>query len=324
MLIERDIREGDVMVHVGPMSHATGTYVLPHYLKGGTNIIMTHFDPDDFLSTVEKERVTTVMMVPTMVIRLLSCDVKKYNLKSLRKIMYGAAPMPVARLKEAIQIFGNIFSQGYGLTEAPMTVATLKERDHFVEGKEELTRRLSAAGRPYLTVDVKIVDDDGQELPAGEAGEIIIKSDHVMGGYWKDPEATQESIRQGWLFSGDVGKFDEKGFLYIVDRKKDMLISGGFNIYPKEVEDAIYKHPAVKEVAVIGIPDAEWGESVQAVVVLKEGMKATPADIIDTCKDHLASYKKPRSVEFIDELPKNPYGKIQKKVLQEKYSKKGK
>ena len=320
MLMERDIRVGDVMVHVGPMSHATGTYVLPHYLRGATNIIHSHFDPEDFLATVEKERVTTVMMVPTMVIRLLSCDLKKYNLKSLRKIMYGAAPMPVERLKEAIQMFGNIFSQGYGLTEAPMTVATLKERDHFVSGAEKLIRRLGSVGRPYINVNVKIADDDGKEMPVGEVGEILVKSDHLMAGYWRDPEATREVLKGGWLYTGDVGKFDDNGFLYIVDRKKDMLISGGYNIYPKEVEDAIYKQPAVKEVAVIGIPDPEWGESVMAVVVLKEGMKATQEDIINACKDELAGYKKPRSVEFVPELPKNPTGKIEKKSLREKYS----
>jgi len=320
MMLERPIGQNDVMLHVGPLSHASGSYVLPHWVRGAKSVIMDHFDIETFLGMIQKERVTNLMMVPTMIIRLLNYpDLKKYDLSSLRSIGYGAAPMAEDKIKEAFKVFGPILSQGYGQMEAPMTISYLSREDHVMDSSPEKAKRLLSAGKPYVDVQVKVVDEDGKEVPPGEVGEIIVKSDHQMIGYWKKEKETQEAIKNGWIYTRDMGYMDEKGYLYLVDRKGDMIISGGFNIYPREIEEVLNRHATVMEVAVFGVPDEEWGEAVKALVVLKPGMKASEQDLVKFCSENLTRFKKPKSIEFVPDLPKNPYGKIDKKILKEKY-----
>jgi long-chain acyl-CoA synthetase len=227
--------------------------------------------------------------------------------------------MYVENLKQAVRRLGQILVQLYGQGESPMTISYLRKEEHVINGTEDQEQRLASAGLPRTDVGLKIVDDAGKKLPFGKIGEIVVKGEVVMRGYWKNEEATAETLRNGWLHTGDLGYLDKRGYLFIADRKKDFILSGGANIYPREVEEVILRHPAVSEVAVIGVPDPLWGESVKAVVVLKENIKAIESEIIAFCKAHVASYKKPKSVEFVETLPKSAYGKILKRELREKY-----
>jgi len=241
-------------------------------------------------------------------------------LSSVHTLIYGAAPMPVDKLKEGIRRFGPIFTQGYGQAEALGNITFLSRKDHKIEGTPQEVARLASAGRPYTYVDVRVVDDSGKEVPVGEPGEVIVKGDHIMKGYWKLPqEQTDEKLRNGWIYTGDIGKWDEAGYLYLVDRKGAMIISGGLNIFPNEVEQVLYQYPGVVEAAVFGVPDEQWGEAVKAVVALKPGSEAAEKDIIAFCRDSLAHYKVPRSVEFRESLPKSDVGKILTKELREPY-----
>jgi acyl-CoA synthetase (AMP-forming)/AMP-acid ligase II len=281
---------------------------------------MDSFDIEEFLKTIQDERITNLMLVPTMIVRLLNHpSLKKYNLSSLRSIGYGAAPMAEDKIKEAVKVFGPILSQGYGQVEAPMTITRLSQEDHLTDGSPEKAKRLLSAGKPYLDVEVKIVDDDDNEMPTGEVGEIIVRSDHQMVGYWKNEEQTRIALRNGWVHTRDMGYMDELGYLYLVDRKGDMIISGGFNIFPREIEELLNNHPSVLEVAVVGVPDEEWGEAVKAVVVFKQGKEATEKELIEYCKKTLSGYKRPKTIEFLPELPKNNIGKIDKKTIKAKY-----
>ncbi|MBI4595090.1 MAG: AMP-binding protein, partial [Candidatus Tectomicrobia bacterium] len=269
----------------------------------------------------EREKITNLVVVPTMLIRLLEYpDNTRFDLSSLKRILYGSASMPVTRLKQALERFGPVFAQGYGLTESVGPVTCLRPEEHVVNGAPEEVNRLGSCGREMLNAHVRVVREDGSDVARDcqEVGEIIIKSDTLLSCYWNMPEQTREAVRDGWLHSGDMATMDSGGYIFIVDRKKDMIISGGINIYPREIEEVLYKHPAVYEAAVIGMPDEEWGEIVQAVIVLKEGQKATEEEIIQYCKDHLATYKKPKKVAFVPSLPKTPTGKILKRELREK------
>jgi acyl-CoA synthetase (AMP-forming)/AMP-acid ligase II len=257
---------------------------------------------------------------PTMIkLMVESAAVDRYDHSSLKALNYGGAPMLVEDLKEAMMKLGPCLVQLYGQAESPMTITYLPHRDHVLDGTPEQMKRLSSAGFPRTDVEVKIFDPDDRELPPGEAGEIVTRSDLVMKGYWRNFEATAEALRNGWLHTGDVGYMDESGYLFIMDRSKDMIISGGENIYPREIEEVLIRHPAVREVAVVGVPDPKWGEAVKAVVSLIKGRSATEDELIAFCKDHIASYKKPKSVDFVDALPKNNYGKILKRELRAKY-----
>ena len=237
----------------------------------------------------------------------------------MKCINYGGAPIYEEDLKDAVRKWGQVFVQLFGQAESPMTISYLRKEEHLLEGAPEQMKRLSSAGIPRTDLEVKIFDMDDQELPPGEIGEIVVRGEVVMKGYWRNPEATAETLRGGWLHTGDLGIMDERGYVYILDRAKDMIISGGENIYSREIEDVIVKHPAVYEVAVIGVPDEKWGEAIKAIVSLRPGQKATEEDIISFCKEYLASYKKPKSIDFIDAIPKNPYGKVLKRELREKY-----
>jgi acyl-CoA synthetase (AMP-forming)/AMP-acid ligase II len=227
--------------------------------------------------------------------------------------------MPVEKLRKAIEIFGNIFRQNYGLTEATQPVMYLSPEDHILSGPEHVVARLGSCGRPALGVEVRVVNERDHLVKPGEVGEIIVRGDSIMKGYLRQSKATAEALRGGWLRTGDLATVDEEGYVFIVDRKSDMIISGGFNIYPKEIEEVIYQYPGVSEVAVIGVPDDLWGESAKAIVVPKEGASLTEEGIIEFCRQHLASYKKPKSVDFIKELPKNNNGKILKRELKARY-----
>ena len=255
-----------------------------------------------------------------MIKRLLDCPAfERYDLSSLKALMYGGAPMLVNDLTNAMEKLGPCLVQLYGQGESPMTITYLSHEDHILDGTPEQMKRLGSAGYARTGVEIAVVDAHDTPLPAGQMGEIVTRSDLVMKGYWNNPQDTEETLRNGWLHTGDVGYLDERGYLFLMDRSKDMIISGGENIYPREIEEAIIQHPAVREVAVIGIPDAEWGEAIKAVVALVPGGSATEEELIAFCKEQIASYKKPKSIDFIDELPKNNYGKIVKRELRDRY-----
>jgi long-chain acyl-CoA synthetase len=248
-------------------------------------------------------------------------DIGEHDLSSLRRITYGASPMPVELLKRAMKVFpGAEFFQGYGQSEASPLLTALMPEDHITEGAERITRRLASCGRPVIGVEVEVVDENDRPVKPGEVGEIVARGPNVMMGYWKRPEETATTLRGGWLRTGDMATIDEDGYIYLVDRKKDMIISGGENVYSTEVENVIYQHPAAHEAAVIGVPDEKWGEAVKAIVTLKEGASLTESELIEFCASKLADYKVPKSVEIREgELPKSATGKILKKELREPY-----
>lgn len=314
---DRLVTPDDVMLNVAPLTHAARVFFRKHYLKGARNIILRRFSEQGVLETIQRERVTTTMLVPTMLIRLTQYpQVRAFDLSSLQRIYFGTAPIPADKWQQAIDIFGNIFRQNYGMSEATQPVLSLNPADLSGVSTDICRRRLAAAGRPALGIEVRVVDDLGREVERGEQGELIIRGDTVMKGYWKDPQATQAVLdSQGWLHTGDVAQQDDDGYFYIVGRRKEMIISGGFNIYPREVEQVIERHQGVQEVAVFGVPDDLWGEAVKALVVPKPGALITADDIMQLCQNHIASYKKPRFVDIVDHLPKNFQGKIMKRLL---------
>jgi long-chain acyl-CoA synthetase len=321
MAIEVPIRrvekhlEGMMLFHIGPRS-----FLFPVFHRGCTNYLVERFDPRRFLEIIQEEKITTTELVPTQIAMILDLpDHERYDTSSLHTIFYAAMPMPVALLKRGIERFGQVFVQGFGQTETGPLICAFCREYHNPYGDEKDIRRLASCGQPAIDVDVKIVDDQGKQLGFNEVGEILARHVWVMKGYWNKPEKTEETVQDGWVHTGDMGYMDEDGFLYIVDRKRDMIVSGGENIYPREIEEVLYSHPAVREAAVIGVPSEKWGEDVKAVVALKEGEAADDADIIEYCKDKLASFKKPKSVDFMKELPKTGSGKIYKKALRDPY-----
>ncbi len=313
----------DVILHAAPLSHGSGLYSLPNVAKAAANVILASksFEPKAVLETVEKWHVTNMFLAPAMIKRLVtSPEIDHYDLSSLKCIHYGGGPIYVEDLHEALRKLGQVLVQLFGQGESPMTITYLKKEEHILQGTEEQMKRLTSAGIPRTDVEVKIVDEDDEDVPCGVMGEIIVRGEVVMKGYWKNPEATAEALRDGWLHTGDLGIMDDRGYVYILDRAKDMIISGGENIYSREIEDTIIKHPSVFEAAVIGVPDEKWGEAIKAIVVLKkDAAQTTQQDIINFCKEHLASFKKPKSVDFVEFIPKSPYGKALKKELREMY-----
>lgn len=315
------IDEEAIFLHVAPLTHAAGYIFIPFYLKGARHVILDKFDTTRLLETIEKEKVTFLLLVPTMLVSLLeNKDIKKYDLSSLKRIYYGAAPMPVAKLMEAIEVFGPIFQQNYGLTEGVQPNIVLNAKDHILNNDAKLRKRLNSAGRRALGREIRIVDDYDQDVPIGATGEILIRGAHVSPGYLNLPDLTSEVYRGGWLHTGDLAYEDEDGYIYIVDRKKDMIISGGFNIYCREVEIFLDSHPEILESAVIGEPDMKWGEIVKACVVLKDSKKRIEEnEIIEYCAQRgLSRYKLPRIICIVDKLPKNENNKIMKRELKKK------
>jgi acyl-CoA synthetase (AMP-forming)/AMP-acid ligase II len=313
--------ERPVNLAAAPMTHTAGLLSVPCTARGGTVVVVTKPDPALLLAAIAKYRVTEFFLPPTVIYRLLDIpDLgRKVDFSSLKYFMYGAAPMSVEKLRQAIEVIGPVMMGGYGQTEAPAAISYLPPGEHFKDRKVASDERLSSVGRPNPLIRVEIMNDANAILPQGETGEICVRGDLVMKGYYKAPEKTAETIVDGWLHTGDVGHIDAEGYLHITDRKKDMIISGGFNVYPSEVEQVIWSHPAVQDCAVIGVPDATWGESVKAVVELNAGQQASADELIALCKEKLGSVKAPKSVDFVDSLPRSPVGKVLKKDLRARY-----
>jgi len=310
----------DVYMLTGQMFHIPIGLAI-NYMSHGCPLVLINFDAKLALQVIEKERVSAFLGITTMLNWMMAVEnFASYDLSSLRNIQYGGGPMPEAVVNAALKAFPCTLIQGYGQTEG-MTMTFLSQEDHQNAARGIHTERLMSCGREGYITEVKLLDSSGQKVPRDLAtpGEIFIKSEANMLGYWQKPELTAEAIVDGWMATGDIATWDQEGYIYIVDRAKDMIISGGENIYSPQVENAIHQHPAVLEAAVIGIPDNVWGEAVKAVVVLKPGQTATAQDIITTASQHLASYQKPRSVDFVDSLPKAPTGKILKRELRTPY-----
>jgi acyl-CoA synthetase (AMP-forming)/AMP-acid ligase II len=310
-----------VNLAAAPMTHTAGLLSVPCTARGGTVVVITRPDPALVLAAIPKYEVTELFLPPTMIYRLLDIpDLRsQVDLSSLRYFMYGAAPMSVEKLKRAIEVFGAVMMGGYGQTEAPASIAYLPPDEHFADGKLASDERLASVGQPNPLVRVEIMNDANEMLPTGETGEICVRGDLLMKGYYKAPEKTAETIIDGWLHTGDIGHLDADGYLHITDRKKDMIISGGFNVYPSEVEQVIWGHAAVRDCAVIGVPDAQWGEAVKAVVELNAGQQVSAAELIALCKEKLGPVKAPKTVDFVDALPRSPVGKVLKKDLRAQY-----
>ena len=306
---------------VMPLFHVGAKYwQLAVQMAGASLHLHRRFDPQAAVEAIERERITITHFAPTMLQAILDLpDLSRRDLSSLHTISYGAAPMAEPLLRRAMEALGPIFVQRYGSTEAA-AVTSLEKSDHVVDGTPTQARLLVSAGQPNLMTEIKIVRADGSECPPGEAGELLIKNPElVMQGYWRNEEATAEAMRDGWFHTGDVGTIDARGYLTIVDRIKDMIISGGENIYPREVEDALMRHAAVENAAVIGIPDDKWGEAVLAFVVRSDGQYIGESELIAHCRTRIASYKKPSRIEFIDALPHLASGKIDKVKLREPF-----
>jgi long-chain acyl-CoA synthetase len=314
-----NIYEGEpwTYLHSAPMFHiADCQWNVGVTLHAGTHVFIPRFAPEPMLTAIEKYRVTHCALVPTMVNMLCNFDGReKYEVSTLRGMNYGGSPMPPALIVKARRAFPHCrFFQGYGQTETAPNVSMLSDKYHDPDGP--FADKLASAGQPVFTVDMKIVDLNDQELSRGTVGEIVVRGPNVMAGYWNKPEETAQTLRDGWLHTGDLGYLDEDGFLFIVDRLKDLIISGGENIYSAEVEHVIYQHPAVAMCAVIGIPDEKWGEAVYAIVVVRQGQSLDDGEIITYCREHIAGYKCPRSVEIRTEpLPMSGAGKILKREL---------
>jgi acyl-CoA synthetase (AMP-forming)/AMP-acid ligase II len=288
-------------------------------VRGGTNYLYRQFEPDEIIAGIQRHKLTFILLAPTMVQMLLdSPAIENADLTSVRTLMYSAAPMPSTVLRKAIDVFdGCGFVNLFGQTEICMFC--LSSEQHRPNGSEQERKQLTSVGQPYPNLQAKILDDDGNECPEGVAGEIVARSGAMFRGYWNNSKATVETLRDGWVHSGDMGRI-ENGFLYLVDRKKDMIISGGENIYSREVEEAVIQHPAISECAVIGQPDPKWGENVCAIVTLKPGASVSEDELIEHCKNLIASYKKPKRVIVVESLPKLVTGKINKLALRASYA----
>jgi long-chain acyl-CoA synthetase len=310
------IDERDTNLHAAPLSHGAGLYALPHLLRGGHQVVLPHFDIEAILEALRRHSQVSMFAAPTMLIRLVHAPaILAADLGNLRTICYGGGPMYVTDLEHALQLFGPRLYQLYGQGESPMTIAGLTRRMHADTAHPRWRERLGSCGVPRTGVGVKVVDDRDRELPPGETGEVVTKSDCVMEGYWGNRDATTTALRGGWLHTGDLGSFDEDGFLTLRDRSKDMIISGGSNIYPREIEEVLLRHPDVVEASVVGRPHPEWGEEVVAFVVARAGADMTSEALDRLCLAHIARFKRPRDYRFLDALPKNNYGKVLKTEL---------
>lgn len=308
-----------------PLYHVAGLQSALAAVYGGrTLVLMRQFEPKEWLELVQRERPTRSMLVPTMLKRLMEQpDFRRYDLSSLEVLTYGAAPMPLAVIRQAIEEFSGVqFINAFGQTESAATIAALGPEDHVLEGSpeeiERRLRRLTSIGRPLEDVDVRIVDEEDREVPQGQVGELVAQGARVMKGYWGQQAETQDTIRGGWLHTGDLAYQDEDGYIYLAGRARDFIKRGGEMISPEEVERVLTSHPGVEEAAVIGVPDVDWGERVRAIVV-RRGEKVTADELIEYCRQRLAGFKRPESVVFVVELPRNPLGKVLKTELRESF-----
>lgn len=310
-----------VNLAAAPMTHTAGLLSLPCTSRGGVVVVVSKPDPALLLAAIPKHKVTETFLPPTVIYRLLDIPElnKKVDFSSLRYFMYGAAPMSVEKLKLALEIFGPVMMGGYGQTECPASISFLPPHQHYCNGELASDERLASVGHPSPLIRVEIMNEANEIVGQGVTGEICVRGDLVMKGYYKAPDKTAETIINGWLHTGDIGHLDKDGYLHITDRKKDMIISGGFNVYPSEVEQVIWGHPAIQDCAVIGIPDDKWGEAVKAVVELNVGQTVSADELIALCKEKLGSVKTPKSIDFVPTLPRSPVGKVLKKDLRATY-----
>jgi fatty-acyl-CoA synthase len=300
-----------------PLSHAGAAMFLPTLLRGGSLLLLPSFDPLEVLRAIERHRITCVLLVPTMIYALLDHPrLSEFDLSSLETVFYGASSMSPTRLRKAIERFGPIFFQFYGQSEAPMSLTILRRADHQLDDP----LRLASCGRPVPWVDIALLDDRHRRVPVGEPGEICARGPLVMGGYHQKPEQTAEALAGGWLHTGDVAVEDDEGFLRIVDRKKDMIVTGGFNVFPREIEDVLGRHPLVSNCAVVGVPDPRWGESVKAVVVLRPGAAPCTDELVALVRDKKGPVQAPKTVDYVDSIPMTALGKPDKKALRARYA----
>lgn len=322
-LVSWDRDEGEVTQPVYmltfPMYHVAGYALLIQHLRAQPVVLMQSFDPETLFATIERHGVTATSAAPTMIAMLLDHpSMERYDLSSLRNMGYGASAMPAAVLLRARERWPNVrFATGFGMTELAGNVMVLTAEEHD-RALDEGLPVLNSVGRQMLLSQVRVVTEDGRDAPPNTEGEILVRGDQVISGYWLNPEATERAFTGPWFHTGDVGRWNEHGYLWIVDRKKDMIVSGGENIYPREVEEVLYRHRAIREAAVIGAEDPTWGEQVVAIVSCRLGETTTAAELIGFCREHIASYKKPRAVAFVEELPKNASGKVLKRELRER------
>ena len=314
------IKPEQTIIHAAPMSHGSGLYGLPHIAKAAMHVIPQSggFQSDEFFQLLANYPEVTIFAAPTMVVRMMRSMNDETDTSNLRLICYGGGPMYVEDTRRALQVFGPKLVQIYGQGEAPMTIAALPRAAHLkLEDDEDWLSRLASVGLARTDVEIGVFDQNGKELGPLSIGEVAVRGDIVMSGYWNDPAATNAAIRNGWLFTGDMGFLDNKGFLFLKDRSKDLIISGGTNIYPREVEEILLRHEAIWEVAVIGEPDEEWGENVVAFYAVRDGYHVTTEDLDAHCLGQLARFKRPKKYIRLDDLPKNHYGKILKRSLRE-------
>lgn len=299
-----------------PLSHAGAGFLVPVLLHGGMFVVLPVFEAGAVLEAIERHRITTMMLVPSMIYALLDHPkLARTDTSSLETVFYGASPVSPSRLQEAIAAFGPVFFQFYGQTECPQTVSVLRKEEHLVDN----LGRLASCGRPVPWIRVGLLDDEGHEVPRGQPGELCVQGTLVAKGYWNRPDETAKLFEHGWLHTGDVAQEDDQGFLTIVDRKKDMIVTGGFNVYPREVEDVIATLPWVKAVAVIGVPDDKWGEAVTAVVVPSDPEQVDTADLVRLVKERKGSHHAPKRIELVETIPVTPVGKPDKKTLRATY-----
>ncbi|MFF5352073.1 long-chain fatty acid--CoA ligase [Saccharopolyspora hirsuta] len=318
-LMTPEHRPGDAERYLaaGPITHATGMGLLAAFSRGTSVVVLPRWDAGEFLRTVESERITSTFLVPTMLNQVLAHpELKTADVSSMTCLRVGGAPVSPQRLREAVAAFGPVVMQGYGQAETTSGVTVLTAED-VVRGIEEDPELLSSCGRPVYDTEVRVVDGDGDPVPAGELGEVVVRGPDCVREYWREPELSAETFRNGWVHTGDIGYLRADGYLFIVDRKKDMIISGGFNVYCSEVEAALYEHPAVSEVCVVGVPDETWGEAVKAVVVTRETTSA--AALVEFCAGKLARHKVPKTVDFAAELPVNRNGKVDRRAVRDRY-----
>ncbi len=309
-----------VHLMAAPMTHAAGCVAFPTLASGGTQVVSPNADPLTIMQAVEQHRVTTLFLPPTVIYMMLGHPrAREFDYSSLKHMIYAAAPMSASKLAEAIELFGPVMTQTFGQAESPMICTFMSPEEHIVGDTPEGRKRLTSCGRASMFTQLAIMDDEGRLLPDGAIGEIVVRGNLVMKGYYKNPAATEEASRFGWHHTGDIGMRDEDGYFYIVDRKRDMIISGGFNIYPSEIEQVLWAHPAVEDCAVIGVPDDKWGEAVKAVIQLKAGSEAAPQDFERFCRTQLGGMKTPKSFEIWDALPRSPVGKVLKRTIRDRF-----
>ena len=305
---------------VAPMTHSAGIMGMAHFARGGTNYMMAAADPEGILQAIQQYGITHFFIPPTVMYMMLALpNVRGYDYSSLQHMLVAAAPTSLEKLKEAIDVFGPVLTECFGQAEAPAAITVKAPADYLDADGNIIESRLASVGRPAAFNQVAILDDGGNEVPRGERGEICVKSDLVTPGYFNNPQATAEVRAFGWHHTGDIGIQDEEGFIRIVDRKKDMIITGGFNVFPNEIEQTLMAHSAVQDCSVIGIPDEKWGEAVKAIIQLKVDRQCSEKELLDLCKDKLGSVKTPKSVDFMEQLPRSPAGKVLKNELRQRY-----